>query len=95
MADGGPGDDRVRIEAGPGTDTITYGASDGQDNVYIDGSSGVDTLTINAGLQSFTVYDRKGNVLYKAGDGSSVIKVISIEQGRILDPDGNILYQWP
>ena len=84
--DAGEGDDVVRIEAGPGTDTITYDVSSGQDTAYIEGGSGVDTLTINRGVQNFTVFDQNGNILYKYGDGGTMITVVGIEQISIVAP---------
>jgi len=46
----------------------------------------VDTLTINRGVQNFTVFDQNGNILYKYGDGGTTITVVGIEQISIVAP---------
>jgi len=94
IADGGTGDDVVRIYAGSGTDTIEY--DNPSDDVYIDGGNDVDAVTIGAVDESFTLYTGSGTVLYKFGSGvGGVITVVNVEQIKVVDPDGNILYQWP
>ena len=54
-----------------------------------------DALTINRGVQNVTIFDQDGNTLYQQGAGGTEITVVGIEQGRILDGDGNRVYQWP
>ena len=63
--DGGQVTTSLESRLDAGKDEITYTVSDGSDKVYIDGGSGADTLTINAHAPSFTVYDRRGNMLYQ------------------------------
>ena len=72
------GDDLIMIDAGEGAYTITYDVSSGRNWVLIDGGTGEDTLTINAGLP-LAVYDEKGKILYKYGEGGSEIIVKNIE----------------
>src|SRR4030042_1217770 len=92
-ADGQDGDDLVIIDAGQGNDTITYSMSAGADEVFIDGGTGNDSLTINAGTQTLTLRNVKGEILFKQGTGGSEIWVRSVENITVLDPDEVTIFE--
>ncbi len=92
-ADGQDGDDLVIIDAGQGNDTITYSMSAGADEVFIDGGTGNDSLTINAGTQTFTLRNVKGEILFQQGTGGSEIWVRSVENITVLDPDEVTIFE--
>jgi len=65
------------------------------DHVWINGGWSEGTLTTTyVGLQSFTIYNWWGKIIYKKGEDGSTITVISVEQGIILDQDGKPIFRW-
>ncbi|MBC7228113.1 MAG: SBBP repeat-containing protein [Thermoflexales bacterium] len=90
--DGGGGDDLVRINSGSGNDTLTYNVSEGADQVFIDGGTGRDTLTINAGIETLTLLNAQGQVLFQQGTGGSAITVRNMECITVYGLNGEVLF---
>ncbi len=75
-ADGGEGDDSIKLYGDAGVDTISYQVSAGTDSVYIDGGADADSISVQAAeTDSFTVVDKRGNILYQQGAGGTTIIV--------------------
>jgi len=71
----------------------SYSVSSGRDRVWIYGGRGEDTLTVNAGFQSFTIYNWWGKIIYKKGEDGSSITVITVEHIAVIGPEGEILFE--
>lgn len=94
--DAGAGTDDVLIYGGAGNDNIAYNVSAGNDRVYIDGGVDNDTLTVNVGSEdNFRLVDAVGNIMYQSGTGGNVITVVNVENGTVVGPLGETLFEWP
>ena len=86
------GDEDISIDAGEGDDTLIYNLGDGEDWISISGGGGDDTLTINANNRRFTLLDDGGSVLYRQGEGGSVMTVQDdVEHIVVITNSGPIL----
>ena len=66
MANGGKGDDNVKMKGGRGDDTLTYHVSSGNDKVRMLGGRGTDTALIHTNGNAVTVRNRKGEELFSS-----------------------------
>ncbi len=89
---GGAGDDVTMMYGGPANDSMTYTATAGNDTVTINGGDSTDTLIINKKGENFTLKDYQGRVMFKAGNGGSVITVANLERIEVIGDAGTVIY---
>jgi hypothetical protein len=98
---GNSGTDNIGIDAGIGDDTVDYLVSSGHDNARIDGGTGNDSLAVEQRGCAVLLLDESGRTLFSAGpfgpqlsSGDSTLTLISVEHGRVLGENDQVVFQW-
>ena len=72
------------INGGRGDDRLIYKVSAGKDKATIRGGMGNDTLLLEVGKkQNVTVLNKNGKIIFKRGNGGTVVKVDGIENFKV------------
>lgn len=72
---------------------MNYTVTGGSDKVTINAGQGDDTLTINKNQKNFTLFDSNDNVIFKSGDGGSIITTTNTEHIKVIGDDGTIIFK--
>ena len=70
-----------------------YEVSGGKDKVNVNGGEGIDRFTMSVKPDdNVTVVDKEGNVIFKQGDGGTVITLDNVDQLSVMGQDGQPLF---
>ena len=91
-ADGGAGNDIIRLRGGHGKDQIIYKASPGKDKVTLNAGKGNDEVLISTNGHPIVVMVGS-RIVYSQGEGGTVVRVKKAENISIIDDNGKEVYK--